>query len=102
MQNVGLTSPNQWGLYDTIGNVRKLLRDGNELRSTDLTSVADAFTPAGYADSASPKFLLRGGCVGDTTSAKTAFASSARDSLSTTNSGDDKIGFRVSFHFEAP
>jgi len=102
VQNVGLTSPNRWGLYDTIGNVRKLLRDGNELRSTDLTSVADAFTPAGYADSASPKYLVRGGCVADTTSAKTAFASSARDSLSTTLSGDDKIGFRVSFHFEAP
>ena len=106
VQNVGLTSPNRWGLYDTTGNVRKLLRDGDGLLSTDLTSVADAFTPAGYADSASPKVLRRNGCVADSPNggapAKTAFCSSARSSYSTTADSDDKIGFRVSFHYEAP
>ena len=96
---VGNTKSNLWGLFDSVGNVRKLLRDGAALYSTDLNAVADAFTPAAFA-SGSKNALARGGSI-KLSASDASFRASKREPWDR-GIGHDQFGFRASFHFEAP
>jgi hypothetical protein len=93
-QAVGSTKSNLWGLFDSAGNVRKLLRDGAALYSTDLNAVADAFTPAAFA-SGGTGALVRGGGV-KLASSDASFRASKRETWNR-GSGHDQFGFRASF-----
>lgn len=99
LREVGSFNSNLWGLFDSVGNVRKLLRDGAALYSTDLNAVADAFTPAAFA-SGGTGALVRGGGV-KLASNDASFRASKRETWNR-GSGHDQFGFRASFHFEAP
>ncbi len=94
LREVGSFNSNLWGLFDSVGNVRKLLRDGAALYSTDLNAVADAFTPAAFA-SGGTGALVRGGGV-KLASSDASFRASKRETWNR-GSGHDQFGFRASF-----
>ena len=62
---VGLKTPNGWGLYDMLGNIREWCRDGNAAYANN----ADVADPIQSGD-----FMLRGGCWNDGTSNCTSSA----------------------------
>ena len=53
---VGLKTPNAWGLYDMLGNIREWCRDGNAAYTNDA-DVADPLLSGNY--------MMRGGCWND-------------------------------------
>ena len=93
---VGSRLPNNWGIYDTAGNVNEWVRDGTEY--TNLNGVPDPFTPGNdlTATAGSNAMRIRRG-GGNFSNASTADGFKA-SGFATQKMGSEEnwLGFRVS------
>ena len=94
-QPVGTKLPNDWGLYDTSGNVYEWCLD--DITRDNLANAPDPFTPAWCLnDTSSGKRIKRGGPHYNQSMVNYS-SPSYRDNTSDANARSTQIGFRIAF-----
>ena len=90
---VGSRLPNDWGLYDTAGNLWDRTRDTRD--KGEMSSRSDAFTPGVGVSDQVGRIRLRGGHW-NCSKTHNYFRGSQRDCTCDTTSIGNEVGFRVS------
>ena len=99
VKEVGTKLPNNWGIYDTTGNVDEICRDDNS--RLDMASAANPFAAAWYGEwgdwsSGSYRMSRRGGASGSGTNEANQRKTSYRHMIKP-DAGFGVTGFRVSY-----